>query len=83
MAESLTAALDVGLRPSTPADLAFVTALERAIENRGLIGQWSDGEHLAAMAGESGREHWIIERDAKNAGYLIAYDCVAAGMGSI
>jgi ribosomal protein S18 acetylase RimI-like enzyme len=71
----------VRLRASAPADLAFVTALERDPENRDHIGQWSDGEHLAAIAGEHAREHWIIERDGRPAGYLIAYDCRRAGAG--
>lgn len=71
----------VRLRPSAPADLAFVTALERDAENREIIGQWSDEEHLAAMRGENGRWHTIIERDGRPAGYLIAYDCRAAGGG--
>jgi len=62
----------VRLRHTAPADLGFVTALERDAENRELIGQWSDEEHLAAIAGEKGREHWLIERDGRPAGYLIA-----------
>lgn len=69
------------LRRTTPADLAFVTTLERHPDNRDWIGQWSDDEHLAAMAGKAGREHWIIERAGERAGYLIAYDCRAAGAG--
>jgi diamine N-acetyltransferase len=64
----------VRLRPSTPADLAYITALERDAANRELIGQWSDAEHLAAIAGEGDREHWIIQCDGQPAGYLIAYD---------
>ena len=66
--------LDVGLRPSRPGDLPFVTALERHPDNQGFIGQWSDAEHLAAIEGREGREHWIIERDGQPAGYLIAFD---------
>ena len=58
-----------------------MTALERGPENAAFIGQWSDDEHLAAIAGRNGREHWIIERDGEPAGYLIAYDCRAAGAG--
>ena len=69
------------LRPTGGADLAWVTALERHADNRPLIGQWTDAQHLAAVAGEAGREHWIIERDGKPAGYLIAYDCRASGAG--
>jgi len=64
----------VRLRPSLPRDLAWVTALERHPDNREFIGQWSDAEHLSAIAGESARSHWIIERDGERAGYLIAYD---------
>ena len=71
----------VRLRPSRPEDLGFVTALERHPDNRELIGQWSDAEHLAAMAGSQGREHWIVERDGSAAGYLIAYDCRARDAG--
>ena len=66
--------MDVRLRPTTPGDLAFVTTLERDPENRPLIGQWSDTEHLDAIARRDGREHWIIERDGLASGYLIAFD---------
>ncbi|HEY2627597.1 MAG TPA: GNAT family N-acetyltransferase [Usitatibacter sp.] len=65
----------VQLRKSRPGDLAFVTSLERNADNRDFIGQWSDAEHLAAIAGEGKREHWIIESSGAAAGYLIAYDC--------
>jgi RimJ/RimL family protein N-acetyltransferase len=65
----------VALRPSTLADLDYVTALERRDDNREHIGQWSDWEHLAAIEGRNGRSHWVIERDGERAGYLIAYDC--------
>jgi len=71
----------VTLRPSTPRDIAFITALERDAVNRELIGQWSDWEHLSAIDGRNGREHWLIERDGKPAGYLIAYDCRAKDAG--
>ncbi len=65
----------VQLRRTRPDDLAFVTSLERNPDNRDFIGQWTDAEHLAAIAREGKREHWIIERDGAAAGYLIAYDC--------
>ena len=71
----------MGLRRTRPADLAFVTGLERHADNRDLIGQWSDEEHANAIAGRDGREHWIIEREGAAAGYLIAYDCRARGAG--
>ena len=73
--------MDVRLRPTTPGDLAFVTSLERHPDNRDLIGQWSDAEHLDAMAGHHGREHWTIEREGARAGYLIAFDGRAHGAG--
>lgn len=64
----------VTLRRTRPADLPFVTELERHADNRELIGQWSDEEHRAAIGGTTAREHWVIERDGTLAGYLIAYD---------
>lgn len=73
--------MDIRLRPTRPDDLPFVTALERHPENRELIGQWSDEEHLAAIAKQDAREHWIIERDGRAAGYLIAFDGRAHGAG--
>lgn len=69
------------LRPSRPEDLAFVTALERHADNREHIGQWSDAEHLDAFARRGGREHWIIEREGRPAGYLIAFDARPHGRG--
>ena len=65
---------EVLLRRTRPADLPFVTALERHADNRDLIGQWTDPEHRSAIGGTTAREHWIIERDGVPAGYLIAYD---------
>jgi RimJ/RimL family protein N-acetyltransferase len=69
------------LRPTRPDDLAFVTALERHPGNREFIGQWSDAEHLDAIAGHRGREHRIIERDGTTAGYLITFDGRGEGTG--
>ena len=66
---------EVRLRPTRPEDLDYVTSLERHPDNRDFIGQWSDAEHLAAIAGGGGREHWVIESDGERAGFLIAYDC--------
>ena len=73
--------MDVRLRPSTPRDLGFITSLERHPDNRDFIGQWSDWEHMGAMEGRHGREHWIIERGGAPAGYLIACDCRARDAG--
>ena len=66
---------EVRLRPTRPDDLDFVTRLERHPDNRDFVGQWSDAEHRTAIAGDGGREHWLIEADGMRAGYLIAYDC--------
>ena len=73
--------MTVTLRPATRADLGYITALERRDDNREHIGQWSDWEHLGAIEGRNGRGHWMIERDGKRAGYLIAYDCRARDAG--
>ena len=73
--------MNVALRPTREADLAFVTTLERRADHLDAIGQWSDEQHLAAIHNRDAREHWIIERDGRPAGYLIAYDCRAAGAG--
>ncbi len=64
----------ITLRPSAPADLSWVTGLERRADHANAIGQWSDLEHLATMQSPK-REHWIVEDDGKPEGYLIAYDC--------
>ena len=71
----------VSLRPSRPEDLAFITALERRPDNVEMIGQWTDAEHLDAIAGRDRREHWVIERDGRPEGFIIAYDCTAGGVG--
>ena len=71
----------VRLRPSTRADLDYITTLERRGDNLEHIGQWSDWEHLGAVEGRNGRSHWIIERDGERVGYLIAYDCRAGDAG--
>jgi ribosomal protein S18 acetylase RimI-like enzyme len=71
----------VTLRPSTRADLDYVTTLERRPDNLDFIGQWSDWEHLGAIDGRNGRSHWVIERDGERAGYVIAYDCRARDAG--
>ena len=72
---------DVSLRPTRSADLDFVLALEQHPENRPFIGQWSRAEHEGAIA-RGDREHWVIEAPpGAAAGYLIAYDLRAVGLG--
>jgi diamine N-acetyltransferase len=55
--------------------------LERSPGNREHIGQWDDREHLEAIARQRRREHWIIERDGRAAGYLIAFDATDRDAG--
>ena len=75
------AAGNITLRKSTPEDLPYITTLERHPDNRELIGQWSDEQHLAAIEGRERWSHWIIEADGKPAGYLIPRDCAGQGAG--
>jgi len=69
---------EVTLGPSRKEDLAFITELERHPENRELIGQWSDEEHLRAIEGRERWSHWIIEESGRPAGYIIPRDCEVA-----
>ena len=73
--------MTVRLRPTEEGDLAFVTALERRADHLEAIGQWTDAQHLEAIGRRGAREHWIIEREGKPAGYLIAYDNRDKGTG--
>jgi ribosomal protein S18 acetylase RimI-like enzyme len=71
----------VRLRRTTAADLAWVVAQERHPGNRELVGQWTDAQHLDAIHGRGGREHWLVERDGERAGYLICLDGRQQGGG--
>jgi diamine N-acetyltransferase len=73
MARDEATAVDVRVRPSTPEDLAFVLAAERAPDNAPFVLQWPREQHLAAMADPS-FAHWIIEDGGRPAGYLILMD---------
>jgi RimJ/RimL family protein N-acetyltransferase len=73
MARAIAAAVDVGVRPSTPEDLAFVLAAEHAPDNAPFILQWPRQKHLDAMSDPS-YAHWIIEQAGRPAGYLILMD---------
>jgi ribosomal protein S18 acetylase RimI-like enzyme len=70
----------VVLRPSRRTDLAFITALERREDHRGLIGQWTDDKHLVYMT-VGIRDHFVIERDGRREGYLIGDDRREDGAG--
>ena len=67
------AAMDVSVRPSTPDDLAFVLAAERAPDNAPFVLQWTREQHLHALSDPS-YAHWIIESGGRPAGYLILMD---------
>jgi diamine N-acetyltransferase len=66
--------MPVQLRATTPADLDYVLRLERDDDNRRFIGQWTDAEHEAAIRGDLGRRHRMIELGGAPAGYVITYD---------
>ena len=63
------------LRPTRPAEIDFVLALEGDGENAPFIGSWTRDEHLATLFHPE-REHWIVESGdgERKLGYLIAYD---------
>src|SRR5262245_49852879 len=68
------------LRPTVVSDLDFVLQLDRHPHSLPFVGQWSRDEHAAAICAAD-REHWIIETDARPAGYLIAYNLVSHDFG--
>jgi ribosomal protein S18 acetylase RimI-like enzyme len=72
----------VRIRPTAPADLDFVLALEQHPDNSRFIAQWSREEHAAAIE-RSDREHWVIEGDPDHTslGYIIVYDLLREGLG--
>ena len=63
----------IRLRPTAEADLPFVVELEHDPANTPFVGQWSIGEHKAALTNPD-IGHWIIESDDDGAplGYVIA-----------
>lgn len=70
------------LRPTTAADLSFVTQLELEPENHPFIGHWPAERHTEVIE-RSDREHWIVETagGVERHGFLIAFDLRAAGNG--
>ena len=70
----------IALRPTTPADLDFVLAIEHRPDNQTLIGRWTRDEHLAVMARGEAR-HVVIDSAGTALGYLIAFDVRAHGYG--
>jgi RimJ/RimL family protein N-acetyltransferase len=60
-------------RPTTPADLEFVIATERADDSADFVLQWSLDQHLAAL-GDASIAHWILETegvDRRAIGFVI------------
>jgi RimJ/RimL family protein N-acetyltransferase len=70
-------AVDVSARPSSPDDLAFVLAAERAPDNAPFVLQWPRERHVAAMDDPS-CAHWIVEQGGRAAGYVILMDLFSA-----
>jgi RimJ/RimL family protein N-acetyltransferase len=63
----------IQLRPTVPADLAFVVAAENAPENKPYIFQWPAEKHLAALANPD-VAHLVVETagpDPRLVGYAI------------
>ena len=57
------------LRPASPADLPHIIALERLPESARYVGQWTDGHHARALAGENAR-YYVHENEI---GHISAY----------
>ena len=57
----------VVLRPTTEADLPFVLETERATS---FVRHWAAEEHRAVLA-DPGCAHWMVETQARRAGYVI------------
>ncbi len=58
------------LRPTTPADLAFVVELERSPGVKPFVSPWWPEQHESALVGDR-YEHLIIEADGERSGYAI------------
>jgi diamine N-acetyltransferase len=52
-------------RPTTPADLEFVVATERADDNAAFVLNWSQQQHLSALD-DGTIAHWILEGQGVN-----------------
>lgn len=60
------------LRPTAVADLAFVLAAERHIDNAPYIGQWTQARHEAAISsGDEAHFVAVTTTDDQPVGYLI------------
>jgi diamine N-acetyltransferase len=60
-------------RPTTPADLEFVIAAERADDSADFVLQWSQQQHRAALDDVT-IAHWILEAqgvDRRPVGFVI------------
>jgi diamine N-acetyltransferase len=64
--------MNVRLRRTAEGDLDFVVAAEGASENRRFVGQWTQGEHRAALSNPD-LAHFVVESvdDGRAVGYVI------------
>lgn len=61
----------IRLRPTRPDDIPFVCEVESAPDNRQMVEQWSEDEHLTALNAEHSK-HLIIEDErGERVGYVI------------
>ena len=58
------------LRPTTPADIPHIAALERNPAFRNFVGQWSEERHLATLASPDAR---YFVRDSDTGGSISAF----------
>lgn len=61
------------LRPTTPADCAFVVAVERHPDNAAHVEHWSERQHRRSLE-RPGSVHWIIESRGHAVGYALLED---------
>jgi diamine N-acetyltransferase len=64
--------MKIRLRRTAEGDLDFVLAAEGALENRRFLGQWTRGEHLAALSNPD-LAHFVVENveAGRPVGYVI------------
>ena len=60
----------IELRPTRPADLAWVLAAEQHFENAPYVGQWSRARHEEAIAAKD-EAHLVVEQTHQPVGYVI------------
>jgi diamine N-acetyltransferase len=62
--------VELALTPTTPEDLPFVMAAERAEHARAFVIAWSPEQHMEAIA-DRDQEHLIVHADGERAGFVL------------